>query len=244
MYKFLAKRRRVLNPVAWGVLVMLMLGVPSQPNYAQSDFFGLDASRKFLADQRQAVFQDGGDSIMGNREGSITLVEFFDYRCGYCKSFEPVLQKLIASEPQLRVVLKQFPILSEASVMAARAVLAARGQGDSKGGVGKGGVSKEGVGKDILLHERLMALKGGLTTSDILAAAQAVGLDLDRLQRDMKDPRIMRALAKTASLADGLGIRGTPGLVIGDKIIRGAVDEATLRQIITAAKVKASQTGT
>ena len=177
-------------------------------------------SDKYLTANREAIERDPNDAVMGNPKGKITLVEYFDYRCGYCKAMIPVLQQALAAEPQLRLVLKQFPILSAGSVLAAKAVMAARAQS---------------AAKEIALHERLMASKGRFSEDEIMEDAKAVGLDVEALRREMGNPRYSKILSRTAEQAEGLAIQGTPGFVIGRVIIRGAVDEASLTKSIHAA---------
>jgi protein-disulfide isomerase len=172
-----------------------------------------------LVAHRQAVFDDPDTPVGGNPRGDVSLVEFFDYRCPYCKQVEPSLEALLTQDRQLRFVYKELPVLGPGSKTAARAALAARKQG-----------------KYAALHRALMALKGQIDDASIYKTASDVGLDVSRLKRDMAAPEIDRDLKANIDLADALDIRGTPGFVIGDEIVPGAVSLDTLKQLIDAAR--------
>jgi protein-disulfide isomerase len=172
-----------------------------------------------LRDRRHEVFDDPATPVGGNPQGDVTVVEFFDYRCPYCKQVHPAIQKLLDQDRKLRFVYKEFPVLGEQSDMAARAALAARLQG-----------------KYEPLHNAMMAAKGQITEEVVYRLAGSVGLDVDRLKRDMTDPEIDRALSANRSLAKALDLRGTPGFVIGDHIIPGAIDLDALKNMVADAR--------
>ena len=174
-----------------------------------------------LATRRHEVFDDPDAPVAGNPKGNATLVEFFDYRCPYCKQVEPSLEALLTADRQLRFVYKEFPVLGPESVTAARAALAARQQG-----------------KYDLLHRALMALKGQINEAAVFKVASSVGLDVERLKRDMAAPDIDRMLKANISLAGALDIRGTPGFVIGNEIVPGAISLDALKQLIETARRK------
>ena len=176
-------------------------------------------ARLAIHDHRDALFSDPEAPVAGNPDGAITLVEFFDYRCGYCKRVKPTLEALIAENDDLRLVYKEFPILGPESTLAARAALAARAQG--------------GYGP---LHAALMEADGALDRSHILEIARSVGLDDERLAQDMDGPAIDALIESNAALARELGIRGTPGFVIGDRVIGGALPLAEFRTAIADAR--------
>jgi protein-disulfide isomerase len=180
-----------------------------------------DKASAALTQRRREVFDDPDAPVAGNPQGDATLVEFFDYRCPYCKQVEPSIEALVAGDPQLRFVYKEFPVLGPDSVTAARAALAARKQG-----------------KYDALHHALMALKGQVNDASVLKVAASVGLDLDRLTRDMADPDIDRMLKANVDLAEALDIHGTPGFVIGNEIVPGAVSLDALKQLIQTARGK------
>ena len=157
--------------------------------------------------------------VSGNPKGDVTLVEFFDYQCGYCKRALKPVKELLATDRQLRIVWKEFPILGPASRFAARAAMAARKQG-----------------RYLEFHLAVMGSQGRLTEAGVMGIARSIGLDADRLRTDMEDPAIDKYLDETARLARALGIGGTPAFVIGDALVPGAVDGARLKQLIAKAR--------
>jgi len=170
-----------------------------------------------IARHRRELYDNPETPVGGNPQGKVTLVEFFDYRCPYCKETQPSLDKLVAQDPQLRLVYKEFPILGPVSVTAAHAALAAARQG-----------------KYQAFHQAMMAARGTITEATVFRVAKSVGLDIDRLQRDMAAPEIGGAVEANLKLADALEINGTPAFVIGDRIIPGAVDMAGLEKLVAA----------
>ena len=174
-----------------------------------------------LVARRHEILDDPDAPVAGNPQGNASLVEFFDYRCPYCKQVEPALEALIAEDKQLRLVYKEFPVLGSASVTAARAALAARKQG-----------------KYDAMHRALMSLKGEINEAAVFKTAGSIGLDVERLKRDMAAPEIDRMLKANTSLAEALDIRGTPGFVIGNEIVPGAISLETLKDLIDAARRK------
>jgi protein-disulfide isomerase len=180
-----------------------------------------DKAAAALVARRHEVLDDPDTPVAGNPKGDVSLVEFFDYRCPYCKQVEPALEALLHDDRQLRFVYKEFPVLGPDSVTAARAALAARKQG-----------------KYDALHRALMALKGQINEAAIFQTASSAGLDGERLKRDMADPEIDRILKANLGLADALDIHGTPGFVIGDEIVPGAVSLDALKQMIETARKK------
>jgi protein-disulfide isomerase len=136
----------------------------------------------------------------------VTLVEFFDYNCGYCKRSMPDVKKLIESDPKLRVVFKEFPILGPGSVFATRASIAAMKQGKFRE-----------------LHEALFEFPGRKDETSVLEIAKSVGIDADRMAKDMDDPEVSAIIDRNIKLAGELGIAGTPAFVIGTDLMPGAV---------------------
>jgi protein-disulfide isomerase len=181
------------------------------------------ASAQLVAHRRQ-IFDDPQTPIGGNPSGDVTLVEFFDYRCPYCKQVEPALESLLRQDAQLRMVYKEFPVLGPSSVTAAKAALAAQKQG-----------------KFAAFHRAMMALKGQIDDAAVFNVAATVGLDVDRLKRDMKAPQIDQLLKANFALADDLDIQGTPGFVIGDQIVPGAIGLDDLKQLIADTRKKAQR---
>jgi protein-disulfide isomerase len=168
-----------------------------------------------LSAKRDQVFNDPDAPVAGNPQGDVTLVEFFDYRCPYCKQVAPALTQLLKSDGNLRFVLKELPILGPDSVLASRAALAAHMQG-----------------KYLPMHERLLRHRGGYDDQAIARIAGEAGLDVARLKADMDKPEIGAILEKNRRLAQELAITGTPAFVIGDKVVPGAVDLETLKKLV------------
>ncbi len=167
------------------------------------------------------IFRDPESPVGGNPDGDVTLVEFFDYNCPYCRRVAPVVAELRRADPSLRLVYKEFPILGPDSEIAARAALAAKRQG-----------------KYEAFHDALMQAKDKVTEAKVFEVAAASGLDLTRLKQDMADPAMQQGIEKTRELALALGINGTPGFVLGDRVIPGAVERATLQGLIADERAK------
>ncbi len=170
---------------------------------------------------RDELLNDPASPVGGNPDGDVTLVEFFDYQCPYCKTIFPSIQALLAEDRELRYVFKEIPILGKDSVFAARAALAARRQG-----------------KYQEFHKVLMPTRGKLTETRVMRLAEKVGLDVDRLRRDMADRTIGDMIRRNLELADALGIYGTPAFIVGDTQVPGAVEIDTLKTLIARARQK------
>ena len=160
---------------------------------------------------------------LGNRDGDVTLVEFFDYNCGYCKRALSDLMAMMKADPKLKVVLKELPILGPGSLEAARVAVAVRMQ-DPSGA------------KYLDFHRRLLENRGANDKARALAAAKDAGLDMARLERDMTSEEVGKSLDESMKLAKALGINGTPGYVVGERVVVGAVGLATLRDKVAAAR--------
>jgi protein-disulfide isomerase len=160
------------------------------------------------------LFRSEGDFVAGNPDGSVTMAEFFDYNCGYCKRAMSDVLALIESDDDLRVVLKEWPILGAGSRFAARAALASRLQG-----------------KYWEFHLALMETRS-VDESTTLQAAERIGLDVDQLKADMERPEISAVIEGNMQLAAALGIQGTPAFVIDDQLVPGAVGHEALAQVI------------
>jgi protein-disulfide isomerase len=175
--------------------------------------------QKVVRTRADEVLHDPASPTSGNQNGDVTLVEFFDYNCPYCRQMAPIMTKAEEGDPQLRVVYKEFPILGPNSTFAAKAALAAQNQG-----------------KYVAFHRALYQIRGAVDASKAMEAAASVGLDVERLKTDMGDPVIQVAIDKNLALAQALRINGTPGFVIGDQILRGATDLETLQAWIVTAR--------
>jgi protein-disulfide isomerase len=174
--------------------------------------------KRTIAERSAEILNDPDAPVAGNPSGDATLVEFFDYNCPYCRRVAPTVSGLIADDADLRVVYKEIPILGPGSQFAARAALAARNQGGY-----------------VPFHEALMTARQ-VSEDNVMDIARQVGLDVGRLERDMADPAIEAAIQRNLELASALGITGTPSFVIGDQVVPGAVDRATLEGLITRAR--------
>lgn len=168
-----------------------------------------------LAARRAEIFEDPMAPTNGVTDADVTLVEFFDYQCGYCKKIFPDILAVMESDKKLRVVFKELPILGPDSVTAARAAMAAHKQG-----------------KYMAYHQAVMDLRGKLSEKRILEAAANAGLDMDRLVKDMKAPEVDEYLRANLRLAQEIGVTGTPAMFIGDQFIPGAIDRENLVQLI------------
>ncbi len=164
-----------------------------------------------------ALYRSGHDLVIGNPEGKVAMVEFFDYNCGFCKRSLPDVIKLKNTNPDLKIVIKEFPILGPGSREAARYALAAR---------------KQGMDKYWKLHAALLEHRGRVNGAVALKIAKQVGLDIEKLKKDAQSPEIDRTLELNLSLANALGIRGTPAFVIGDRLVPGALGYKKLNAVV------------
>lgn len=151
--------------------------------------------------------------------GGVTIVEFFDYHCGYCRRAEPTIEKLLADHPDIRFVFKELPILGAQSLMAAKASLAAHKQGGY-----------------LLFHQALMRLPGSITMDAIEQLAVKQGLNVAKLKSDMESPEVQSSLARNSELGRQVGVNVTPSFVIGSEVVQGAIDAAAFEKLIAQAK--------
>jgi protein-disulfide isomerase len=172
-------------------------------------------ARQAIRDNQQALLADQTSPVEGNAQAKVTIVEFFDYRCVHCRHVAPTIDKIVSSNASVRVVYKNFPVLGEPSVLAARAAVAAQQQG---------GWPK--------LHRAMLAFDGDFTMDGILALGTSVGLDAARLKTDMMSPATDSALQANMKLAAALGLDATPSFVIGDRVIRGALSADALQTLV------------
>lgn len=161
--------------------------------------------------------------VVGNPSGDVTMVEFFDYNCGYCKHALEDMTRLIKNDPKLRVVLKEFPVLGQPSVEAAQVAVAVRMQ--------------DPTGKKYLeFHQKLLTGRGQADRARSLAVAKEVGLDMARIEKDMVSPEVRATLQESFTLAEELGMNGTPSYVIGDQVAIGAIGHDKLKEKISLAR--------
>jgi protein-disulfide isomerase len=176
-------------------------------------------SAKALGQFRDQLERDAQDPVGGNAQGDVTLVEFFDYKCPYCKQVADQMFQAVQADGHVRLVFKELPILGRESMIASRAALASIGQG-----------------KYIAFHHALIAERGPLDEANVLRLATASGLDAARLKTDMAKSDIDARIKKNLELAHALDIRGTPAFVVGDQLIPGAIDAAALKAAIQKAR--------
>ena len=180
-------------------------------------------SRAQIVKHQDELLRDAKSPVGGNPTGDVTIVEFFDYRCPYCKQVEPALEALLKEDPRIRIVYKEFPILGPQSLIASQVSLAA---------------FKQSSQKYARLHVALMSLKGELSQDVILKTAESVGLDVAKIKADMNGHDIEALIKRNYDLADTLKITGTPAFIIGNTMSPGAVDLATLRKMVAVARGK------
>lgn len=174
-----------------------------------------------IASKSEELFNPKEQTVIGNPKGDVTVVEFFDYNCGYCKSMFPDMIELIKSDGKIRLVMKELPILGPNSVTAAKAALASRNQH-----------------KYSEFHQALLGYKGPVNDAVITVVAKNVGLNVDQLKEDMKNPDYDAIIDANKDLARALNVTGTPALLIGDAYIGGAVNKERLADYIADARKK------
>jgi protein-disulfide isomerase len=170
---------------------------------------------------RLADLQQDPSSPVAGTDGGVTVVEFFDYRCGYCKRAEAAVTKLLADHPDIRFVFKEFPILGPDSSVAAKAGLAAHKQGGY-----------------LKFHQALMTLPGPITMNTIEELAGKQGLNVSKLKTDMESPEVQAILARNRELGHEVGVNSTPSFVIGSELVSGAMDAAAFERLIAQAQPK------
>ncbi|TLZ81221.1 MAG: DsbA family protein [Methanobacteriota archaeon] len=172
-------------------------------------------AKQAIRDHQQALLSDQSSPVEGNAQGKVTIVEFFDYRCVHCRRVASTIDQLVRSNASVRVVYKNFPVLGEPSVLAARAAVAAQQQG---------GWPK--------LHRAMLAYEGDFTTETLLKLGTSVGLDSGKLKTDMMSPATDKALQANLTLAAALGVDVTPTFVIGERVIKGALSAEAFQALV------------
>ena len=173
-----------------------------------------ETNKKLIVDKKSAIFQSPGDFVMGNTKGEISVVEFFDYNCGWCKKAVDEVQKLTAADPKVRIVMKEMPIFGENSTLAAKAAMAANKQG-----------------KYWEYHLAMMREKQ-VTKENLFKIAEKVGINVEKLKVDMNDPAIEASIKETMAIAQELGIEGTPGFIIDSRVNVGFVPADGIKEIL------------
>jgi protein-disulfide isomerase len=170
-----------------------------------------------------AIFNSPHGVVLGNKDGDVTFVEFFDYNCGYCKRAMADMLDLMKSDPKLKVVLKEFPVLSQGSVEAAQVAVAVRMQ-------------DPGGKKYLDFHQKLLGGRGAADKARAMAAAKEAGLDTARIEKDLASPEVRATIEENFKLAEAMGMNGTPSYVIGKQVVIGAVGLDNLKEKIGVAR--------
>jgi protein-disulfide isomerase len=200
----------------------------------------LDSVRAYQERERAAQQQKAKDAIVTRQSellrdpaspstkpiadqpaNEVTIVEFFDYRCGFCKKVNPTLLKFVADHPNVRLVFKEFPILGPESVVASKAALAAERQG-----------------KYLQFHQTMMASSAPVTTATVEQTGKDIGLDVNRMKADMESPEVAAVIAKNTELATALNVTATPTFVVGSEVYSGALDAAGFQNLIAKSQAK------
>jgi len=182
---------------------------------------GEQRAKANLVKFQKELLNDPETPVGANLKGDVTIVEFFDYRCGYCKQVFPDIMKILNTDKNIRYVFKEFPILGPDSMTASKAALAAWTLDKTK---------------YMDFHKAMMGSKGGLPESRVMEFATKVGYDAKALKKAMTNPKIDELIARNFELAKAFDINGTPAFIIGDEVIRGAVDLQALRAVISKAR--------
>jgi len=177
------------------------------------------AAQKAISENQSELLRDPDSPVAGNPGGDVTVVEFSDYQCPYCKRAHNAVKSVVAADGKVKIIFKDLPILGEPSRIAALAALASRAQG-----------------KHLAFHNALMEYNGKIDRDKIMEIAASVGLDVVKLQKDMEDPKLKQIIDRNLALASALGVRGTPAFVIGNQFVPGAVDADALKQLIADAR--------
>lgn len=176
------------------------------------------AAKAKIGERAAELFKAPGDLVAGNPDGKITMVEFFDYNCGYCKRSLPDVLKLIEENKDLRVVMKEWPILGPGSTYASKAAIASRAQG-----------------KYWEFHLALME-ETGIDEAKVLDTAKRLGLDVEKLKADMENPEVQAIIDLNMSLAESLNIQGTPAFLVDEQLFPGAVGFEALAEAVKSVR--------
>jgi protein-disulfide isomerase len=176
-----------------------------------------------IAQYSEKLFSSPRGVVIGNPQGDVTMVEFFDYNCGYCKRAMADMMDLLKADPKLKIILKEFPVLGPGSVEAAQVAVAVRMQDKS--------------GKKYLdFHQKLLGGRGQADKAHALAAAKEAGLDMARIEKDMATDEVRQTLEESFKMAEGLGLNGTPSYVVGSDLVIGAVGLPALKEKVSNAR--------
>lgn len=182
------------------------------------------AAAQAAAARASTLLRDPNSPVLGNPQGDVTLVKFTDYQCSYCKAADPRIEKLIADDPKVRVVVKEFPILGPVSVVAAKAALASQKQG-----------------KFAAYHQTMMGYRGKLTNDDVFAMAAKAGLNVDKLKADMESPEVTDQIIDTFNLARALKVSLTPAYIVNATVLSGVSAKTSSAAIDFAKEIAAAR---
>jgi len=177
------------------------------------------AATAILSQRRDLLENDPNAPVLGNPDGDVTIVEFFDYNCPFCRKAKPFIEALLEQDPNVRLVYREWPILGEGSVYAARAALASREQG----------LYEE-------FHWAMMGMQGRAEEASVLRIAAEIGLDIDQLQADMNASEISQHIEMSNTLSQSLGFTGTPSFVIGDALVPGVIETDQMADLVAQAR--------
>ena len=188
----------------------------------------LEKAKTAIASNAETLFNSSRQVVLGNPNGDVTMVEFFDYNCGFCKRAMADMLDLLKNDPKLKVILKEFPVLGPGSVEAAKVAVAVRMQ--------------DKTGKKYLdFHQKLLGGRGQADKARALAVAKEVGFDMARLEADMESPEVKASLEETLKLGEELGLNGTPSYIVGSDVVVGAVGLDALRGKVSTARCGKAQ---
>jgi protein-disulfide isomerase len=180
--------------------------------------------RTAIKELSATIFNSSRQVNLGNPQGDVTVVEFFDYNCGYCKRAMTDMLDLLKADGKVRFVLKEFPVLGESSMQAAQVAVAVRMQ------------DKTGGKKYLEFHQKLLGSRGSIDKARAVAAAKEVGLDVARIEKDLASEEVKATLEESYKIAEALGLNGTPSYVVGSDVVIGAVGLKVLKEKVNTAR--------
>ncbi len=179
----------------------------------------LQSTAELIKTRHKDLYNDEISLSNDVEDADVTIVEFFDYRCGFCKKAHPVIKALLASDPKIKFIYKEYPILGPVSKMATRVAIAAHKQG-----------------KYLEFHNKVFTTAGSLTEKRMMQDAESVGLDINLLKQDMLNKEIEDLVRRNKALAKGLNISGTPTFIVGTQVIQGFVNLDKMKQAVATAR--------
>ncbi len=178
---------------------------------------------ELIAVNSAALFDDTGSYVGGNLDGDIVMVEFLDYKCGFCKRAHPEVTELIKSDANIRYIIKEFPILGEQSVLASRFAISVLQNSDAE--------------TYAAVHDNLMTFRGEISIASLERLANTLGLDVPEIMEGMESDAVTTIIAENRALAQRMDINGTPGFVIGNQMLRGYVPLDGMREVVAGVRL-------